>query len=312
MSLKRTYFLAPTRDFPPGTNGPIALGNLIKSPRSPEFPLNNPSSPTILKLAKEAHITTETDATRSFSNSVTIRPSVWASFLSSVGMTFGQNGAPVGGGIDYTISKTETGEFVLPKLETRRIFPSMADIRAIFEEEDVQRAISDSRFRSNLYIITAIQIATEGAEYVLRKVRERGGNLHVMADWGTAAGIPGGQATAGSGIEGSIKREDRAGGKVQEPFIFAYALQEVVYRRKKVVDRGACRVQGNLMGHDLDDVKEERVVADEGYEAELAGLKEEDPDMPEYWDLDVQGEVMDLDGGLCQIVSVDTEDFDSD
>ncbi|KAM7197505.1 hypothetical protein V8F20_006650 [Naviculisporaceae sp. PSN 640] len=336
-NLKRTYFLAPTRDYPP--NGPIALGNLIKSPRTPEYPLNDPFSPTVQKLAASAHVSTETDATRSSSSSVTLRPSVWASFLSSLGTTMGQNGAPLGGGIDYTIHKAHSTEFVLPVLETRRIFPSLADIKAIFEEDGVQDALRHSRFRSNLYLITSVQVATQGGEYLIKKVRERGGNLHLVADWGNAAGVPGG-ANVGAGVEKTVKREDSAGGTVKGGFVFAYSLREVVYRKKRVVEQKPCTVQGDLMSlpysdprtpcreipwlsagdpdavYENPDVYRRRRAVSPGrggertyrdvYKAELAGLKDEDPEMPKYWDLDVaeEGGVWDLDGEECQVVFV--------
>jgi hypothetical protein len=49
------------------------------------------------------------------------------------------------------------------------------------------------------------------------------------------------------------------------------------------------------------------------FEAELAGLKGEDPELPEHWDLEVEGG-LDLDGEECQIVRVDVDDggYDDD
>lgn len=254
-------------------------------------------------------------------------------------MAMGENGAPLGGGIDYLIRKAESTDFVLPVLETRRIFPSLADIKAIFEEDSVQDALRDSRFRSNLYLITGIQVATQGGEYLVKKVREKGGNLHVVADWGNVVGVPG-CANVGAGVDKTVNREDSAGGTVKGGFVFAYSLREVVYRKKRVVQQQACRVQGDLMGlegldsdlqrelgrdtiHDLGGLRDGNRTVGLGrgigigdvYAAELAGLKEEDPDMPEYWDLDIaeEGGVWDLDGEECQVVCVPgLSEFDSD
>jgi hypothetical protein len=45
----------------------------------------------------------------------------------------------------------------------------------------------------------------------------------------------------------------------------------------------------------------------EEFEAELAGLKGEDPELAEQWDLDVESG-LDVDGAECQVVRVDADE----
>ncbi|KAK3362510.1 hypothetical protein B0T25DRAFT_7862 [Lasiosphaeria hispida] len=82
-----TDFLAPTRDHPPPPpppTGAVRLGNLTKSPRTPEYPLNNLHSPTLQLLLASSHRTHEVNAYRSLSSTPSIHPTIWALFLASV------------------------------------------------------------------------------------------------------------------------------------------------------------------------------------------------------------------------------------
>jgi len=50
-------------------------------------------------------------------------------------------------------NKEDGLSYTIPRLSTRTINPSLADIRAIFAEQQVQGAIRDSAFTANLYLI---------------------------------------------------------------------------------------------------------------------------------------------------------------
>ncbi|KAG7285875.1 hypothetical protein NEMBOFW57_008169 [Staphylotrichum longicolle] len=284
MRLKKTYFLAPTRDQPP--TGAIALGNLIQSPRTPEFPLNDPNSPTITRLLSTATTTAEADATRSLSSKLSLQPTIFATFLS--GLLGTQNPLE----LTLEFSQEDAATYRIPRLETRTINPSLADVRALFAEPSVQAALRDSRFSANLYLVTGVQVA-HGAEYVVARARGRGAEVRVVAD-----GVAGAAAAGGVPV-GSA-------GRVVGPFVFAYCLREVLYKRKAVTGQRRARVEGDLYG----DGEKKREVGkkEEGveFEGELAALKEEDPELPEHWDLDVE-EGLDLDGEECQIVRTDVD-----
>lgn len=297
MSPKKTYFLAPSRDQAP--TGVISLGNLIKSPRGPEFALNDTNSETVKRLQASAYLTPEIDATREWTNKLTVRPNVFASFLWGL---LGEKPVDLG----FNLGKDDSITYTIARLETKTINPSLADVRAIFSEKDVQDTIRDSKFTANLYMITAVQIA-HGAEYVISKAREHGANLHGAVDLTAATGVP---ATVGGGIEGNLATGAKSKGKIEGSFVFAYGLREVLYKRKTVTEQRHTKMEGDLMEHGGKKLKEEEEIVLE-YEAELAGLKAEDPELPEYWDMDIDTG-LDLDGDECQIVRVDGEDDDDD
>ncbi|KAL2181906.1 uncharacterized protein P884DRAFT_254062 [Thermothelomyces heterothallicus CBS 202.75] len=307
MHPKRTYFLAPTRDQAP--TGPIALGNLIRSPREPDFPLNDPNSPTVRRLQSAATVVPEADATRSAHTARSLQPTVFLSFLSGL---LGQN--PVELSVAY--SAAGGAAYRIPRLETRTIHPSAADVAALFAEPAVQAALRDSRFTANLYLVTGLQIATHGAEYLVSGARARGVRLHFLTDLITTAagGVPVG---AGVGAEATEATEGRSAGRIEGPFVLAYSLREVLYRRKKVTGQRRPRIEGDLYADGERKVRIKREEEEEegqleSFEAELAGLKDEDPELPEYWDLiDVETGV-DLDGAECQIVRVDADKDDGD
>lgn len=286
--MKRTYFLVPTRDFSP--SGAIALGNLIKSPRSPEIPLNDPNSATIQKLLGSAITVTESDARRDAKTTSSVMPSIWTSFLSGIG-------PGIGIGLDKT--KEDGISYNIPRLSTRTINPTLSDIRAVFVEEQVQDAIRDSRFTTNVYLIVGVQIA-HGAEYLSSSVRKNGGGAHLAVDL-TSTGVP---LTAGAGAEATKSREEVVGGKIEDDFVFAYSLREVLYRRKTVVEQRQPSLIGDLMsGHHYSG---RPVTKDVEFEAEFSGLNGDDEDLLQYWDWKTET-AADLDGLECEVVHVEVD-----
>lgn len=295
---RTTYFLAPTRDCPP--DGPVALGSLITDPREPEFPLNYPHSVTVQDFIKKARITStyEEDAVRKVASGVSVEPSIWSTFLAmDIGPTFAMG------------RKTADVTFTISKLITRTMNPDMVAVKTLFEEPRVQAAVKDSRFSANLYLITGVQIA-HGTKYHGAKTREVGGHLDLSGDL-TSVGAP---VSAGAGIYGKVTSDRSSSGQVTSEFVFAYCLREISYRRKNA-EKQKRLYGGDLMGHgekkqrehtelsEGDEAGEENI----GIEAELLGLKDEDPRLPEYWDLEVQ-DAQDFDDNVCQVVLVGERD----
>lgn len=299
--LKRTYFLAPTRDSPP--DGPIALGNLITDPRSPESPLNNPASEATLRLLEDSppYDSEECDVLRQVGSSVRVKPSVWSTFLAGA----------IGPSLGMTRDKENNAAYAISRLSTRRIHPDMKTVQALFQEDDVQMAIRDSRFRANLYLIDGIQIA-HGVEYKLGETRELGVDLGLSADL-TAAGAPG--VTAGVGVEARKASTAGSSGRISSDFVFAYSLREITYRRKRV-ERQTRMSGGDLMSTDERRLREHARpgTTEDGVDgqAEFLCLKEDNPDLPQYWDCESR-DVVGLDGAICQAVLVgDADEEDTD
>ncbi len=301
--MSKTYFLVPTRDTLP--SGPIFLGSIIKSPRSPELSINGKKSPLLSAL--EVDETRLIDSSRQLTKGQNGKAGVWVEFLGGIGI-----GAEVSGNWD----NTEQSTYKFSELITKTISPSLSEIQAIFREPDVQKCLKDSRFRDNLYMITGIKIA-RGADVAISKIRARGGNLNFGVDM-TPFGVP---IKVGPQVELSREMGQSLEEKHTSDFVFAYRLREIRYRRRTVEDQREYR-KGDLMGagpkkkegQEVDDSKNavgaevglKEMKVDQDEEAELVGLGSGDVD-GDIWDADTTSAV-DEDGEEVHCVLLEYED----
>jgi hypothetical protein len=285
--MAKTYFLAPTRDTLP--SGPIFLGGIVSSPRSPELSLNNKRSPLLETL--EVSTTTIHDSTRTLSKGTKGKAGVWCEFIIDIG---------VGGDAGTTWDNTEVTEYKFEELVTKTISPDLHEVRKLFEDDSVQQAIKDSRFGSNLYLITGIKIA-RGAEVAISKVRSRGGNLHFGVDT-TALGVP---LKVGPDLENERSKGQGLTEKHKGEFVFAYRLREIRYKRKKLEGQKEY-AKGDLMGHGQDRKESESDEDEESGEPELIDLKNADV-KGDAWELD-PSKTIDDDGEEVLVVRFDDEE----
>ncbi|KAL5319283.1 hypothetical protein ACEPPN_012333 [Leptodophora sp. 'Broadleaf-Isolate-01'] len=296
--MSKTYFLVPTRDTPP--TGPIFLGSIIKSPRSPELSVNRKKSPLLSAL--EVDVTRLFDSSRQLTRNGKGKTGVWVEFLGGMGI-----GADISGNWD----NIEQSTYKFDELITKTISPSLAEISAIFNEQEVQQCLKDSRFRDNLYMITGIKIA-RGADVAVSKIRSRGGNLNFGIDT-TPFGVP---IKIGPDIEISKEVGQSFEEKHTEDFVFAYRLREIRYRRKVVEDQKEYR-KGDLMGagprKQDGHIGEGEMRGEEGKslgevdaEAELIGLGSGDVD-GDSWDADTTS-ATDEDGEEVHCIFLEGED----
>lgn len=264
--MSKTYFLAPTRDSPP--NGPIFLGSIIKSPRSPEITLNGKKSPILKTL--EILETSLSNSTRQLSKTSNGKSGVWAEFIDGMG---------IGGEISGNWDNSEIATYKFDELITRTIAPDLEEVDLMFKEPSIQKAIKDSRFRDNLYMITGIKIA-RGADVAIEKIRSRGGNLHFGID-ATPAGVP---LKVGPDITVSKGSSQGLTERHTNDFVFAYRLREIAYVRKEVREQKEY-VKGDLMGTDGKEREEEAENDGSKDEAQLSGLRKTDV-QADAWDLD--------------------------
>ncbi|KAH7309955.1 hypothetical protein BKA65DRAFT_168111 [Rhexocercosporidium sp. MPI-PUGE-AT-0058] len=306
--MSKTYFLVPTRDTPP--SGPIFLGSIIKSPRSPELSINGKKSPLLSTL--DVDVTRLLNSSRQLTKNGKGKTGVWVEFLTGMGI-----GAEISGNWD----NIEQSTYKFEELITKTISPSLTQIQAIFKEPDVQQCLKDSRFRDNLYMITGIKIA-RGADIAVSKIKSRGGNLNFGIDT-TPFGVP---IKVGPDIEISSEVGQSFEEKHTEDFVFAYRLREIRYRRKVVEDQKEYR-KGDLLGAgprrkdesaDLEEQgagvggsaekgkEESKAAINEVVEAEFVGLGNGDID-GDAWDADTTLAV-DEDGEEVHCVLLEEDD----
>jgi hypothetical protein len=285
--MAKTYFLAPTRDTPP--SGPIFLGAIITSPRSPELSLNNKKSPLLTAL--EVSTSTLRDSTRTLSKGAKGKAGVWCEFVVDIG---------VGGNAGTTWDNTEVAEYKFGELVTKTIAPGLDEVRKLFSDDAVQQAIKDSRFGSNLYMITGVKIA-RGAEVAISKVKALGGNLHFGVDT-TPFGVP---LKVGPDLENERSKGQGLTEKHDYDFVFAYRLREIRYKRREVKEQKEY-AKGDLMGHDQERNESDSDEEYEGGEPELVGMNGGDV-KGDAWELD-PSQAMDDDDEVVQVVRFENEE----
>ena len=189
-------------------------------------------------------------------------------FISSIGP---------GANLELNRTKGDSLLYKIPRLSTRIISPTLADIRTIFTEQQVQDAIRNSRFTTNLYLIVSVQIA-HSTEYLSSRGRENGSGAHLSVDL-AAAGVP---LSLEAGVEATKSRDDKAGGKIVNDFMFAYSLREVLYRRKNVTEQRQPKLEGDFMENRSGWRPYVKEAVEQKFKAEFAGLKDAEEELTQY------------------------------
>lgn len=293
--MAKTYFLAPTRDCPP--SGPIALGNIITSPLTPELPLSAPLriDQNVMPILVTYHENWRLELEKHKKGKV----GIWTSFLQMVGI-----GADFS--VSYDISSSSIYEF--KRLETQTFWPSKAYVQKSVTAPEVQEFLAKKRFRHNVYMITAISVAV-GATMTSKALRERGVYVQLGMD-GTIAGVP-----IKAGINSDVGWGENQGVSFQggSDFVFAFRLREICYTAKRgIVEKDFTR--GTLYG--LDDaaaaeerdrrIEEEKKIARKDEQFELLGLADVDVKAEDV-DEDAR-EIEDETGEQCECVALETSD----
>ncbi len=215
----KVYFLAGTRRSPP--DGPIALGSLISNPRSPEITLNLPHPKIVQKL--KVYETVESNQTRSLGKNFGVQPTMWAKFAQEAG--FGD----VVGEASICYSSIDMSLYTFEKIVTREIFPDIEVVQELFNDPQVQKSIKDRRWQLSVFMITGVQIVY-GAKVVVTKAK--GTEVHFQTGVELTPVLA--PAAVGVGLNLSMAPSQSLSTKYDSPFVFAYRLRQISYRRKKV------------------------------------------------------------------------------
>ena len=279
----KSYFLAPTRDCPP--SGPIALGNIIASPSSPEEALNlRPALPI-----RPIYDSYQTNWTAEVRHRRQANFGLWTKFLQvlGVGIDFSVN---------YDVGKTDI--YAFDRVETRFFAPDKVYVEESMSAPEVREFIARSKFRANVYMITGIKVAI-GASVTSTKLRQRGIHVQLGVD-GTAVGVPLG---LGPDVEVSSSRTQGISFDHASDFVFAFRLREVHYAKRQGIVHHEFN-KGALFGLGGDRGKPAAKRQEEPSEyIELLALAEDDV-AGEDVDLEASA-IIDDDGEVCECLVVD-------
>ncbi|KAI1334570.1 hypothetical protein F5Y15DRAFT_289116 [Xylariaceae sp. FL0016] len=259
------FFLAPTWDFPPPQAGPIQLGNVITSVKTPERPLFRAPQPDGLDVFSS----TKTQVVFSTEDLRAGRFEIFTRFMSVV----------LGLGVDAGVGweNSNTSQYSFESLETVQFLPEQGYIRGCVSAASVRHYLEKSHYRKPIYIITGIKIARGAAA---RTTQKRGvdGSASVELDATAWTGVPVG---AGPGIGTSKSKSQSTAWEGSSDFVFAFRVRKILVDRKtgavkKEEDykRGAMLRLGESIKQEIEIVEKE--VDDELNEFATEDLKDGD------------------------------------
>lgn len=252
------FFYAPTWDFPP--DGPIKLGNVLASLKTPEMPLH--TTPLLIEdeaLSTEKHeVEISTEKLREGKFSIITK---FLSFL-GVGVDACAGGStrfvplPVQApGFERTMlcnrvcSSGET--FSLESIQTTQFFPREQYFRRCVEAAGVRRFLEKSRYRKPVYIITGLKVV-KGARAKNFKASSLEGELGINVDatvW-TGGGIP---VAGGPGVSGTVSRKQGTSWEGSSDFVLAYRVQKLKISRTGAISRAEDYKTGAMLGNDVEE-----------------------------------------------------------
>jgi hypothetical protein len=202
-AVKKTYFLAPTWDYP--VNGPIALGNIVADPRNPSETLLSSSDniPTTFTSSKSA-----VEVLRGRHEKT--RVGVWTQFLD---VTWGN-----GFGTTYTVENLDTNFFDLNLTADDAAYVS----RRVGDER-VSTVMNVGRRGKSVYMITGIKIARGFA--VRSEIVKSRGIIGKLAVSGSAAGAPEGESSSKSTKSDTFS--------ASTDIVFAFRVREIFQKSAK-------------------------------------------------------------------------------
>lgn len=214
-NLKKTYFLCPNWDYHP--DGPVQLGNIIISPESPAYALNDferypPPEGSIFPPTSKTGVIWSREKFRSG------KYGLWTQFLSFV------SGLGVDASVDHSSSLEQT--FTFDSITTTEFSPTPEYLAQSMSATAVVDFLRASRFRKHVYMITALK-TVHGVKAEAEHERSTEGKLGVTVD-GTPSGLPG---SGGPSIGGKRTNRDFTSFEGSSDFVFAYRLRKIMTHR---------------------------------------------------------------------------------
>ncbi|EJT68927.1 hypothetical protein GGTG_13517 [Gaeumannomyces tritici R3-111a-1] len=214
----RFYFYAPTWDIP--AEGPIKIGNVLRSIKNPETPLATVVPLSTIPIEK-------TDVVISHAELRQGRFTILTRFLDVL---------KFGGGVGWGNNAEALHSY--ERLVTNQFFPDEDYLQQCLDAPRVRRYLELSRSKKPVYVITGLK-TVHGASAESRTSHSRGGHLKGGVD----PTLPSGGVAAAVEMNADLSR-DRSTGVAwggSEPFVLAFRVQRV-YAHEKT---GEIRKQGD-------------------------------------------------------------------
>ncbi|KAK0507728.1 hypothetical protein JMJ35_009617 [Cladonia borealis] len=232
----KQYFLAPNFENPP--TGLLQLGRIFDSPRA-LTPLN--PQPYDLISIPDDYITT------------TSKENFRAAIMSKQGGRFGifanflQQFLPLGADLSTHFTRSRKSIVEAEKVETSFFEPMEEYLKAAVNVPSVVAVLEKQNYKKPLFMITGLKVVHGASKAVSTKKLKLGGDLTAQGDL-TSLGAPGVAPGLKLGLDQA--RFEHIEWESAEPYVFAFRLREIYYRRgtdleSKAYTRGALYSEGN-------------------------------------------------------------------
>jgi hypothetical protein len=278
MPLKKTYFLAPNFDYPPG--GLIALGGIITDPTAPENSLNEGNRVEIPASSIQHSIKTDWRTTREKLRGGKI--GIWASFLQMLGL---------GGDIGTNYTNTNLDQFKFDFMESHYFRPDDAYLEKSLQNAEVKGYIEGTRHRKAIYMITGLRVV-QGASGTVATKKGHGVTVRLGVD-GSPVGVP---MAVGPEMTVSSTISENTSFKGSSDYVYAYRLLQIRSRKGQKPAKKDFSKNAELYNDD----HQEGDLADGLHKAwEIVEFGETGEDLPNA----EMSSVADEDGEECNVVT---------
>jgi len=253
----KTYFLAPSTDYPP--NGLLALGNIILSPKQPVPPLA--PAPT----APLPHVSSSKENfTWTHTHSKSVKLGLWTKFVELLNLHASTD-----------TLRTVQEVYSFARMDTTEFFPDESFVRDAMAAPAVIEYLARQRFRKSVYMVVGIKVVA-GAQVRTVRQAEYGGGIGGSVYLTLAGGLP---FAVGADSEGRAGQQEEVGFTDRKEFVFAFRVRRVLVRSSGRVEQNNHNRNALLAADDDEDKGDEPAFVIDGLE-----------------DVDETGEEFQLDG----------------
>jgi hypothetical protein len=213
-SSKKAYFVLRHTNYL--KDGPIKLGSIIPDPLAPEDSINHN---TISLIPESLLVSTvpKTNHKQILKTPSDLSVGIFAKFLQITGLNVS---------FDRTIVREDEWQF--DKLERSIFKPTEEYVESALKAPELAAFVASQVVSPNLYIVTGINIAT-GTTHKWKRNKIINTNANAGINVAAGAGV-----TVGPKITYSEGDVDEGETTIKDEFVFAYRVQEIMYKKNVV------------------------------------------------------------------------------
>ena len=159
------------------------------------------------------------------------------------------------------------------RVETSFFEPTEEYLKAAVNVPSVVAALEKQEYKKPVFMITGVKVVHGASKAVSTKKRSLGGDITVQGDL-ASLGAPG--VAPGVSIGLDRDRSEHVEWESAEPYVFAFRLSEVYYRRGTELESKAY-IRGALYSKEIEEMAKETIPTDKGKaETQIRMTAEED------------------------------------